>query len=111
MKREVVNKYAKFNDNSGYIAKFCKNTCCKFLLKKLPEDLKLNGIHDITLNEPEEPSNLKWENLDATPKELFLRKVIVTLIVIGLMVGNFFIIMMANSFYYSKNKCPDNVTS
>lgn len=90
-RNKVIALYQE-SQGSGLFYTLCP--CCS---PYVPDELKLRK--QITLNvsgRVEEPSNIKWENLDISLRESNLRSLVVIFVVIGLMLITFTVIIAAN---------------
>ena len=55
--------YSHHEDKSGILSKIYRFIFCK-KASAIPENLLLLGKYDPEFKQPDEPSNIKWENLD-----------------------------------------------
>lgn len=75
----------------------------------VPGNLKFLGHRLAVEQKVDEPSNIKWENLDVSTGEKCWRMCVVIIAVIGIMLATFFIIFVANIVKpTSSESCPEN---
>lgn len=80
-KKSVLLRYRRF-----------KGGCCS----SIPSEMLFYG-HKLTLNSRvDEPSNIRWENLDASGSDRCCRSFVVLILVIAIMIITFLIVFVAN---------------